>query len=135
MEVFWYADISGFTFLEPIYWYFGFHFVNEFMESETWNISILRKPPYIFCFSNMLISFWLCLFEFVNKSAVFLYFYTSYDWIEWVRNRIQTFLQVDISLAIYRSSCLQVFHKTCFLKNFAKFIRKNLCESFNLKLL
>ena len=31
-------------------------------ESETRNISILRKPPQIFWFYNMLISFWLCLF-------------------------------------------------------------------------
>ena len=32
------------------------------MESETRNISVLRKPPQTFWFSNMLISFWLCLF-------------------------------------------------------------------------
>ena len=32
------------------------------LESETGNIIILRKAPYIFWFSNMLISFWLCLF-------------------------------------------------------------------------
>ena len=32
------------------------------LESDTRNISILRKPPYIFWFSNMLISLWLCLF-------------------------------------------------------------------------
>ena len=31
------------------------------LESETRNISILRKPP--FCFSNMLISFWLSFFS------------------------------------------------------------------------
>ena len=32
------------------------------LESETQNISVLGKPPYIFWFSNILISFWLCLF-------------------------------------------------------------------------
>ena len=32
------------------------------VESETRNISVLRKLPSIFWFSNMLISFWLCLF-------------------------------------------------------------------------
>ena len=36
--------------------------------SETRNISILRKPPLIFLFSNILISFWLCL------SVIKLYF-------------------------------------------------------------
>ena len=33
----------------------------------------------------------------------------------------QTFLQVDISLATYRSSCLHLFHKIDVLENFAKF--------------
>ena len=33
----------------------------------------------------------------------------------------QTFCYVDISLAIYRSSSLQVFHKIDILENFAKF--------------
>ena len=32
------------------------------LESETPNISILRKPPYIIWFFNMLTSFWLFLF-------------------------------------------------------------------------
>ena len=33
----------------------------------------------------------------------------------------QTFCYVDISLAIYRSISLQVFHKIDILENFAKF--------------
>ena len=32
------------------------------LESGTRNINILRKPPYIYWFSNMLIGFWLCSF-------------------------------------------------------------------------
>ena len=40
------------------------------LESETQNISILRKPPQIFWFSSMLISFWSCLF---NKKKYFFW--------------------------------------------------------------
>ena len=40
------------------------------LESETGNISILRKAPYIFWFSNMLISFWLCLFVIKPESLL-----------------------------------------------------------------
>ena len=38
----------------------------------------------------------------------------------------QTFPQVDIGLAIYKSSRYQMFHKTGILKNFAKFAGQHL---------
>ena len=45
-------------------------------------------------------------------------------------NEQQIFLQVDISLAVYRRSLSQLFHKVGVLANFAKFTRQHL-SAFN----
>ena len=41
----------------------------------------------------------------------------------------QTFLQIDISLVIYRCRCLKVFHKIGILESIAKLSGQQLCWS------
>ena len=63
--------------------------------------------------------------RFIVSSKIFLHLIPVFYCSLWEGNCRLAFLQFDISLTLYRSSCSQVFHKTVVLKN-AYFTEKHL---------